>query len=147
MFISVNCEYTSAFTFSVNMSFGRYQKKYIFISITCTRQFQIIRRGLNKRGGPKDNLNINKRRGSNKRGGEPENCSRSEVATTNYVDRFGWISERKGSISPASFMDDWLYISHTCLPSHVFSSFAFLMFSVLTFQEKLESLHSRLRQD
>ena len=89
MFISVNCEYTSAFTFSVNMSFGRYQKKYIFISITFTRHFQIIRGGLNKRGGPKDNLNINKRRGSNKRGGGPENCYRSEVATTNYVDRFG----------------------------------------------------------
>ena len=79
MFISVNCEYTSAFTFSVNMSLGRYQKKYIFTSITFTRHFQIIRGGLNKRGGPKDNLNINKRRGSNKRGGGPENCSRSEV--------------------------------------------------------------------
>ena len=63
IFISVNCEYTFAFTFSVNMSFGRYQKKYIFISITFTSQFQIIRGGVNKRGGPKDNPNINKWRG------------------------------------------------------------------------------------
>ena len=33
MFISENCECTNTFIFSVNMSFGGYQKKYTFISI------------------------------------------------------------------------------------------------------------------
>ena len=55
-------------------------------------------------------------------------------------------SARRASHEPA-FMVDYLTIRHTCLPSHVFPSFAFLMFSVFTFQEKWESLHSMLRQD
>ena len=38
-------------------------------------------------------------------------------------------------------------ISRTSLPSRMFSSFSFLMFGVFSFQEKSESLHSRLRRD
>ena len=41
-----------------------------------TLQFQIIGGGLNKRGGPTDNLNMNKRVA-----GGFEKCSRSKVAT------------------------------------------------------------------
>ena len=37
--------------------------------------------GLNKRGGPTDNLNINTRGGGQIKGGGSEKCSRSKVAT------------------------------------------------------------------
>ena len=55
-------------------------------------------------------------------------------------------STRGASYHPA-LIDSCLAISHTCLLSHVFASFAFLMISVFSFQEKRESLRSRLRWD
>ena len=50
-------------------------------------------------------------------------------------------------VSQPAFICSYLNISHTCLPSHVCASFAFLTFTVFSFQEKWESLHSSLRRD
>ena len=116
-----------------------------FSSITL--QFQIIGEG---GGSPTDNLNINKRGGGvqiktgwvwklfSVRSGSPLPLI---MGITLAESR----SARGASHQPSS-MGDCLSISHACLPSHVFASFAFLMLSVFAFQEKWESLHSRLRQ-
>ena len=103
-------------------------------------------------GGPTDNLNINKRGGPNKKGGGGGVWKLLSVKSGNPLPLIMGIalaksrSAKRASHQPP-FTGECLTISHMCLPSHVFASFAFLMFSVFTFQEKWESLHSRLRQD
>ena len=88
-------------------------------------------------GGPTDNLNINKRERTKKK----EGLKLFPVRSGNPLPLIMGIalaksrSARGASHQPA-FMGNCLTISHTCLPSHVFASFAFLMFSVFTFQEK-----------
>ena len=136
--------------------------------------------GLNKRRGPTNNLNINKRGAPNKRGvwklfsaksgnqlplimgialakfrsargasHQPAfmGKSRSARGASHQPAFMGKSRSARGASHQPAFMGKSLTLSHTCFPSHVFASFAFLMFSVFTFQEKWESLHSRLRQD
>ena len=89
--------------------------------LRTTLQFQ------EKGGGPTANLNINKRRVQIKGGGGGGGGmtivlgQKWQPAISNYRDC------GEGSC---------LTISHTCLPSHLFAFFAFLMFSVFSFQEK-----------
>ena len=86
------------------------------------------------RGGPTDNLNINKRGVQIKRGGGGV-WKLFSVRSGNWLPLIMGIAlaeswnARGASHQPAS-MGDCLSLSHTCLPSHVFASFAFLMFSV-----------------
>ena len=120
--------------------------------------------GLNKRRGPTNNLNINKRGAPNKRGvwklfsaksgnqlplimGIALAKFRSARGASHQPAFMGKSRSARGASHQPAFMGKSLTLSHTCFPSHVFASFAFLMFSVFTFQEKWESLHSRLRQD
>ena len=95
------------------------------------------------------NLNINKRKGPNKRGGVWNLFSVRSGNPLPIIMGIALAKSRsaRGASQQTAFMVDYLTISHTCLPSHVFPSFAFLMFSVFTFKEKWESLHSMLRQD
>ena len=126
-----------------------HQKVNVWIT-SHTLQFQII--GVRGRG-PADNLNIisinggtNKRVGGgvwklfSVRSGNPLSLIMGIITLAKSQ------SARRASQQPV-FMGECLTISHTCLPSYVFASFAFLMFSVFTFQEKWKRLHSRLRQD
>ena len=104
--------------------------------------------GLNKRRSPTDNLNINKRGVQIKRVGWKLFSIRSGSQLPLIMGiALAKSQSARGVFHQPAFIGDCLNISHTCLPSHVFVSFAFLMFSVFTFQEKWESLHSRLRQD
>ena len=73
--------------------------------------------------------------------------SRSARGASHQPAFMGKSRSARGASHQPAFMGKSLTLSHTCFPSHVFASFAFLMFSVFTFQEKWESLHSRLRQD
>ena len=85
-----------------------------------TLQFQIIGGVLLKRrGGPTDNLNINKR-GVQTKGRGSENCARSEVATR---------SERgaRGASHQLAFMGNCLTISHTFLSLLQFWCVVFLL--------------------
>ena len=90
-------------------------------------------RGLIKmgEGGPTDNLNINKqgvqiRKLFSVRSGNTLPLIMGIVLAKSQ-------SARVASHQP-DFIGDCLTTSHKCLPSHGFASFAFLMFSVFTFQ-------------
>ena len=107
--------------------------------------------GLNKREGPTNNLNINQREAPNKSGGGGGlkivlSQSGNRISLIMGITSTKSRSARGVSQQPA-FMDSCLTISHTCLPFYVFASFTFLMFTVFSFQEKWESLHSRLRRN
>ena len=105
----------------------------------CTLQFQtigvILIKGVGVEG-PTDNLNINKQGG----GVDIKEGAVSVKSGNRFSLIIGIASAKsqsaRGVSQQPAFMGSCLTISHTCLPSHVFASFAFLMFTVFSFQEK-----------